>query len=76
MQKIANAGGLVIAAYEPKEGRAHTATVRPEGVAGDEPPAHGRGPLINDIGRSVRVQNENWAFPKGAEIHYYTPRQP
>jgi RHS repeat-associated protein len=75
-QRIANQGGLVIVAYEDTGGGSgHTATVRPTGVQGDSPPRGGRGPLINDIGRRVRVQNENFTFRKGTEVRYYTPRR-
>ena len=73
-QMIANQGGLVIAAYENPGGSGHTATVRPTGVAGDNPPTGGRGPLINDIGINIRVQNENFVFPRGSSVHYYTPK--
>jgi RHS repeat-associated protein len=71
-QMYANWGDLVIAAYNNPGGSGHTATVRPQG-AGDSPPANGRGPLINDIGRKNTVHNENLAFPKGATVYYYTP---
>ena len=75
-QRIANQKGLVIVAYENTGGGSgHTATVRPTGVPGDNPRKGGHGPLINDIGRVVRVQNENYAFGRGKEIHYYTPRR-
>ena len=75
-QQIANDGGLVIAAYENPNPKAsgHTTTVRPEGVPGDNPPAHGRGPLLNDIGLNVRVANQNYAFSKDKTVRYYTPR--
>ncbi len=49
-------------------GRGHTATVRPQGISGDSPPAGGRGPLLNNIGRSVGMMNENWAFRRGMEL--------
>jgi RHS repeat-associated protein len=75
-QRIANQNGFVIVAYENTSGGSgHTATVRPTGVPGDNPRKGGHGPLINDIGRVVRVQNENYAFRQGTEIHYYTPRR-
>ena len=52
-QQIANNGGTVVVAYDSPSGHGHTATVRPQGVAGDSPPPGGRGPLINDIGRML-----------------------
>jgi RHS repeat-associated protein len=73
-QQIANNGGTVIVAYDNPNGHGHTATVRPEGVPGDNPPKGGRGPLINDIGRNVGVHNENYTFRKGTEVHYYAPK--
>ena len=73
-QQIANNGGTVVVAYDNPNGHGHTATVRPEGVPGDSPPRGGRGPLINDIGRSVAVHNANYTFRRGTEVHYYTPR--
>ena len=73
-QQIANNGGTVIVAYDNPNGHGHTATIRPEGVPGDNPPKGGRGPLINDIGRNVGVRNENFAFRKGTEVHYYAPK--
>jgi hypothetical protein len=72
-QKIANNGGLVIVAFVNPNGHGHTATVRPEGVSGDSPPKGGKGPLLNDIGLFDKVQNSNYAFKKGTEVHYYTP---
>ncbi|MGD0860979.1 MAG: hypothetical protein ABR912_16930 [Terracidiphilus sp.] len=74
-QKIANNGGLVIGAYENKSGGSgHLDTVRPEGVPGNSPRAGGKGPLLNDVGRNVGVLNQNYAFGKGKEVHYYTPK--
>ena len=31
-------------------------------------------PLINNVGHSVGVVNQNYAFGKDKEVHYYTPR--
>ena len=75
-QQAANKGVTVFVGYENPNPRAsgHTATVRPLGVPGDNPPPHGRGPLINDIGRSVAVHNENYAFTRDMKVHYYVPR--
>ncbi|HET6843357.1 MAG TPA: RHS repeat-associated core domain-containing protein [Candidatus Angelobacter sp.] len=73
-QKIADAGGLVVVAYDNPGGHGHLTTVRPEGVQGDDPPKGGKGPLLNDIGSKDRVQNQNYAFRKGSEIHFYTPK--
>ena len=74
-QRIANAGGVVIVAWEnPTGASGHVATVRPEGVPGDRPPAPGVGPLLNDIGQFVRVANKNFAFGKNRAVYYYTPR--
>ena len=67
-QLLANNGIPVIGV-----GNGHVATVRPQGVVADNPSA-GKGPLINDIGRAVSVQNQNWAFGKNADVQYYAPR--
>jgi hypothetical protein len=68
-QELANSGTIVIVA-----GGNHVATVRPENVPGDTPVPSSRGPLINDIGRNVRIGGVNWAFRKGTTVHYYTPK--
>jgi len=73
-QALANKGVLVIGAYEAKSGSGHLDAVRPEGVSGDSPRSGGKGPLLNDVGRNVGVMNQNYAFGKGKEIHYYTPK--
>lgn len=75
-QTIANSGGLVIATWANPDGSGHVATVRPAGIPEDDPPANGRGPLINNIGKDNAVMNENWVFPKGANVIYYTPTTP
>lgn len=74
-QQIANNGGTVVVAYDNPNGHGHTATVRPEGVAGDNPPPGGKGPLINDIGKNVGVHNANYTFRNGSDVHYYTPKE-
>jgi len=59
--------------YLNPKGSGHTATVRPEGVAGDIPKPGGTGPLMNDVGRNVGVYNYNWAFRSSMDVHFYTP---
>lgn len=71
---MANSGKLVLCAYYNKDGHGHLTTVRPEGVVGDESRKGGRGPLFNDIGYFHKVQNKNFAFRSGVELHYYTPK--
>jgi RHS repeat-associated protein len=75
-QSLADQGKLVIVAWESPNPLAsgHTATVRPENVPGDNPPKGSKGPLINNVGRSVGVMGANYAFRKGMEVHYYTPK--
>lgn len=74
-QQLANAGVLVIAVQPNPGGHGHICTVRPQNVPGDSPPPHGKGPLINNLGRHVEVDNENWAFLKMPPVHYYTPNK-
>jgi hypothetical protein len=73
VQTIANNGGLAIATWINPAGHGHMATVRPLGVTGDNP-VNGRGPLLNNIGTTVKVQYANWVFPKSANVIYYTPK--
>lgn len=71
-QELANQGSLVVAAWHNPNGSGHVATVRPEGLPGDNPNP-GRGPLLNDIGQRNAVRYENWAFRTGSDVRYYTP---
>jgi hypothetical protein len=73
-QPLADQGMLVIAAYKNPDGPGHLATVRPQGVAGDDPPRASKAPLLNNIGRSVAVHGVNYAFRKGMKVHFYTPK--
>ena len=77
-QRLATQGDLVIIAWENPDGSqsGHIATIRPEGVEGDDLSANSRLPLVNDIGKRVRVSGINGAFgpDKIPDIHYYTPR--
>jgi len=72
-QSLAMVGRLVIGAWENPGDHGHEVTVRPVGVPGDDPPAHGRGPLLNDIGRYDEVHYQNQSFPSSANVQYYTP---
>ena len=74
-QALANQGELSIVAWENKTGGSgHVATVRPEGVSGDNPPKGSSGPLLSNIGNTIGVLGQNYAFRKDMEVHYYTPR--
>jgi len=75
-QALANQGRFVIAAWNnPKGAHGHVATVRPE-IQGDRllKPG-GTGALLANVGpsRLTGVLRRNWAFPKGADVRYYTP---
>lgn len=72
-QELANQGGLVIVAWSNPQGNGHLATVRPEGVSGDQVHAGSREPLINNVGVDVGIEGANWVFRKDAQVHYYTP---
>jgi len=69
-QTVGNTCSVVIAAWYNSLGHGHIATVRPENVPGD-PASNGHGPLLNNIGISVGVMNENWAFGVGKDVRYY-----
>jgi hypothetical protein len=73
VQDLANTGALVIAAWSNPNGHGHLATVRPLGVDGDKPAA-GRGPLLNNVGVTVKVEYANWVFANSAKVLYYSPK--
>ena len=75
-QKLANQGTLVIVAWSNPAGAGHLATVRAEGISGDQVHAASREPLINNVGVDVGIEGVNWVFRKDATIHYYTPGAP
>ena len=69
-QQLANKGIFVVGAQA-----GHVATVRPEGVAGDNlyKGGSGTGQLINQIGADVYVSRANWAFRNVPAELYYAP---
>jgi hypothetical protein len=71
-QQLANRGVVVIAAQRRPDGHGHVATVRPEGVRGDQPQG-ARGPLINHVGWSVGIFRESAAFRRDFPVAYYAP---
>ena len=80
-QAEANRGRGVVGSWiNPDPTRSgHIVTVRPTGVPGDNPPSvvKGRvqyGPIVNDVGSYVGVQRASGAFPEGAVVHYYVPK--
>lgn len=72
IQNLAHSCIVILAIHSANAGHGHVATVRPQGIAGDQPPMHGRGLRINDIGRTIRIQNENYAFGSKRYVRYYT----
>jgi hypothetical protein len=76
-QQIANRGGLVIG-VQPHPGHGHVATVRPNNLANEHAPAGGRGPTMNNVGRTVGVLPAqgpagNRAFRNDSQPVYYAP---
>lgn len=76
-QRLANQGVLVIA-VQPHAGHGHVATVRPDTLNEAVHNAGGRGPLINNVGRTVGIFSAqgppgNRAFLNSPEPVYYTP---
>jgi len=73
-QQLANSGTVVFATQIGRV-HGHIATVRPEGVPGDQPP-RGIGPLLANIGQINGVVHESRVLtPKHGEIIYYAPNQ-
>ncbi|HVA63050.1 MAG TPA: hypothetical protein VNF74_04940 [Terriglobales bacterium] len=75
-QELANQGTLVIVAWSNPSGFGHLATVRAEGISGDQVHAASREPIINNVGVDVGIEGVNWVFRKDATLHYYTPSGP
>ena len=72
-QAYANDGGTAVGAYDnPVPGHhGHLVTLRPDGVAGD-PADSGTGPLWNNVGTNVGVQNAGSGTAASA-MKYYIP---
>jgi len=74
-QAIANEGGVAIGVL-PARGHGHVVTVRPDNTyleAGAT--RQGSGPLLNDVGRYVRVARASRVFGS-AQPRYYVPTDP
>lgn len=73
-QQSANTGGVALAA-QSASGHGHIATVRPEGVPGDNPIGKS-GPLINNIGGHNDIRRQSAAFLSDRPVLYYIQVQP
>ena len=72
-QKLANEGKLVIGVQREK-GHGHVTTVRPDNLETEKRPADGSGPVMNHVGKSVKVTRASGAFHSPDTVIYYTPK--
>lgn len=71
-QALANQGKFVVA-VQPHEKHGHVATVRPDNLSNEEPPATGQGPVMNHIGQSIGVRRASGTFYSTSAPVYYAP---